>query len=95
MLPLLRQSNTYKTMKLAVLLRDPDRVLLSTLAGEVPTGINRINVGIRKPLLPLIKLPNNNISLGDSSVGVVPGVVDVDEVSTLVSPKSQQYKPYK
>ena len=76
-------------MKLAVLLRD--RVLLSTLAGEVPTGINHKNVGIRKPLLPLIKLSNNNISLGDSSVGVVPG--DVDEVPTLVSPSLNNISP--
>ena len=91
MLPLLRQSRTYKNMKLAVLLRDPDRVLLSTLAGEAPTGTDLMNIGIRKTLLPLLKLNNN--SLGDSSVGVVPGGVGADEVSTLVSPSLNNTSP--
>ena len=65
-----------------VSLRDLDRVFLSTLAGEVPTGIDLMNAGIRKPLPPLIK-PLNNNSLGDNSAGTV--LVGVDGVPTLVS----------
>ena len=64
----------------------PDPVLLSTLAGEAPTNTNPTNAGIKRPLLPLNKLPNDNSSLGVSLVGVVPGDTDVDGVPTLVFP---------
>ena len=73
-------------MNPAVLLRDPDRVFLSTLAGEVPTDIGLTTVRIGKLLLHLNKLPNNINSLGDSSVEVVPGGVEWDGVPTLVFP---------
>ena len=64
-----------KNMKPAVLLRDLDRVLLSALAGEAPTDIALMSVGIKRPLpLPLIKHLSNS-SRGDSSVGV--GLEDV------------------
>ena len=79
-------------MNPAVLPRDPDRVHLSTLAGEAPTGIALMSVGIRRPLPPLIKLPNNN-SLGDSSVGVALEDVDVVEVLTLISPSLTSISP--
>ena len=71
-------------MNPAVLVRDLDRVLLSTLAGEAPTYINPTNTGIKRPPLPLNKLPSSNSSLGVSLVGAVPG--DVDGVPTLISP---------
>ena len=74
-------------MNPAVLLRDLDRVLLSTLAGEAPTDINPTNAGIKRPPLPLNKLPSSsNSSLGVSLVGAIPGDADVDGVPTLVSP---------
>ena len=46
MLLLLQRNKTYTNMKPAVPLWDPDRVLLSTLAGEVPTSIDLMNAGI-------------------------------------------------
>ena len=61
-------------------------MLLSTLAGEAPTDINPTKAGIKRPVLPLSKLPSNNSSLGISLVGVVPGDTDVDGVPNLVSP---------
>ena len=79
-------------MKPVVLPRDPDRVLLSTLAGEVPTGFALMSVGIKIPLPLLIKHPNNN-SLGDSSVGVDLEAVDVVGVLTLVSPSLTSIRP--
>ena len=60
-------------------------MLFSTLAGEAPTGTELMNVGIRKPLLPLIKQTNNN-NLGDSLVGVVSEAVGAVEVPIVVSP---------
>ena len=79
-------------MNPAVLPRDPDRVHLSTLAGEVPTGIALMSLGIRRPLPPLIKLPNNS-SRGDSSVGVDLEDVDMVEVLTLVSSSLTSISP--
>ena len=43
-------------MSLAVLLRDPDRVLLSTQAGEVHINTDPMNVKIGNPLAPLTQL---------------------------------------
>ena len=74
-------------MKPAVSLRDPDRVLLSTLAGEVPTGIDLMNAEIRKPLIR----PLNNSSLGDNSAGVALG--GVDGAPTLISPSLTNTSP--
>ena len=79
-------------MKPAVSLRDPDRVLLSTLAGEAPTGTALMSVGIRKPLPPLIK-PLNSNSPEDSLAGIVLGGVGMDGVPTLVSPSLTSISP--
>ena len=79
-------------MNLVVLLRDPVRVLLSTLVGEVLTGTNLTNVEIRSLPAPLINLLNNS-SLGDSSAGVGPEAVDVIEVPTLVFPSHVKISP--
>ena len=73
-------------MKPAVLLRDPDRVLLSTLAGKVPSGIDLMTVRIGNLLPHLNRPPNSSNSLGDRSVGVVPGDAEGDGVPTLVYP---------
>ena len=77
-------------MKSAVSLRDPDRVLLGTLAGEVPTDINLMNVGIRKPL-PLLIQPLNSNSLGGNSIGAV--LQGVDGAPSLVSPSLPNTSP--
>ena len=79
-------------MKPIVLLRDPVRVLLSTLTGEVPTGFALMSAGTKRPLPLLITHPNNN-SLGDSSVGVVLEAGDVHGVLTLVSPSLTSISP--
>ena len=89
---LLQQNKTYTNMKPAVSLRGLDRVLLSTLAGEVPTGISLMNVGIRKHLPPLIN-PLNNNSLGDNSAGVALEGVDMDGVPPLISPSLTNTRP--
>ena len=57
------------------------------------TGIVLMSTEIEKPLLPLIKLHSNSISLGGNSVGVAPGVVDADKVPTLVSPSLNNTSP--
>ena len=90
MLLLLQQSKTYASMNLAVWLRDPDLVLLSTLAGEVlfrPYKRKEEN-----PRLPLIKLLNSN-NLRDSSARVVLEDMGMDEVSTLVFPSLTSISP--
>ena len=66
-----------------MLLRDPDRVLLSTLA-EDHTGIDLTTVRIGNLPLHLNRRLSSNISLGDSSAGVVPE--DGDGAPTLVFP---------
>ena len=73
-------------MKPTVLLRDPDRVLLSTLVGKAHTGIDLMTVRIGNLLPHLNRPPNSSNSLGDSSVGVIPGDVEGDRVLTCVSP---------
>ena len=73
-------------MKPVVLLRDPDGVLLSTLAGEDHTGIDLTTVRIGNLLPHLNRRLSNSISLGGSSVGVVPGDVEGEGAPTLVSP---------
>ena len=73
-------------MKPAVLLRDHDRVPLSTLGRKAPTDTDLMTIRIEK-LLPLLnRPPNSSNSLGDSSVGVVPGEAEGDGVPTLISP---------
>ena len=52
-----------------------------------------MNVGIRKPLPPLIKPLNSNNSLGDNSVGAILEDVGVDGVPTLVSPNLTNTSP--
>ena len=51
-----------------------------------PGAPHLMNVGIRKPLLPLITQTNNNNNLGDSLVGVVSEAMGLVEVPILVSP---------
>ena len=90
MLLLLHQNRTYRNLKPAVSLRDPDRVLLSALAGEALTDTALMNVGIGKPLPPLIT-PLNSNNPGDSSAGIA--LEGVDEVPTLVSPSLTSISP--
>ena len=54
--------------------------------GPGHTGIDLTTVRIGNLLPHLNRPPNSSNSLGDSSVGVVPGDVEGDGVSTLVSP---------
>ena len=77
-------------MKPAVLLRDPVQVLISTLAGEVLTDIALMNVGMRKPLLSLIKpLSSNNPGASSAEIALE----GVDEVPTLISPSLTSFSP--
>ena len=63
-------------------------MLLSTLAGKAHTGIDLTTVRIGNLLPHLNRPPNSSNSLGDSSVGVVPGDAVGDGVPTLVSPNT-------
>ena len=82
----------------AVLLRNLDRVLLSTLAGKAPTDTNLTTVRTGKALPLLNKLHNTNSNLGHGSVEAGPGGVEGDGVPTLVFPNqsyiSRILKPY-
>ena len=82
MLLLLQQNRTFLNMNPVVWLRDPDRVFLSILAGEVLTDTDLINAESKNLQAPLTNLLNN--SLGDSSAGVGPEAVDGVEVPVLV-----------
>ena len=68
-----------------MLLRDPDWVLLSTLAGEAHTGIDLTTVRIENIQLHLNRRLNSTISRGDSSAEV--GPEDGDGVPTLIFPR--------
>ena len=68
-----------------MVLRDPDRVLFSTLAGKVLIGIGRMKEKIKRPLHPLTNKHNNNNSPGDNSVTIGPEGGDVVKVATFVS----------
>ena len=72
-------------MRPVVLLRDSDRLLLSTLAGEAHTGIDLTTVRIGNLQLHLNRRLSSKISLGDSSAEV--GPEDADGVPTLVFPR--------
>ena len=73
-------------MRPVVLFRDPDRVLLSTLAVEAHTGIDLTTVRIGNLPLHLNRRLSSNISLGDSSAGVVPEDADGNGAPTLIFP---------
>ena len=80
-------------MRLAVALRDPDRVLLSPVAGEGLIGTALMIARTENLPQPLLTIHPNSNSLGDSSVETGLGVVDVAEVAILVSPSPTSINP--
>ena len=87
MQPSCRQNKISKSLKPVVLLRDPDRVLLSTLTGGALNVTNLATVRIENRALLPISLPNNKPSLGGSLAEIVPEGGDVVEARTLIFPR--------